>query len=97
MSPTGAALLARFGRAAYTLVRGGVISSSCHFSKEKRMDSKRTSRRELLKGGAALAGGLTLTAGGVAPALGQTHDHSMAAGGSPNDSPIIPGRQGLIA
>src|SRR5882672_6992743 len=60
------------------------------------MDSKRTSRRELLKGGAALAGGLTLTSGAVAPALGQTHDHSMAAGGSQNDSPMIPGSKELI-
>src|SRR6266446_3207971 len=66
------------------------------FLKEKRMDSKRTSRRELLKGGAALAGGLTLTSGAVAPALGQTHDHSMAAGGSQNDSPMIPGSKELI-
>src|SRR3984893_1929567 len=78
--------LARFGKAAYTLVRGDVISSWCHFSKEQPMGSKRTSRRELLKGGGALAGGFTL--GAVAPALGQTpasgqapaHDHSMATG-----------------
>src|SRR5258706_12230037 len=60
------------------------------------MDSKRTSRRELLKGGAALAGGLTLTSGAVAPALGQTHDHSMATGGSQNDYPMIPGSKEQI-
>jgi hypothetical protein len=46
------------------------------------MDSKRTSRRDLLKGSAALAGGLTLMPG--AAALGQTHDHSMATGGTEN-------------
>ena len=65
------------------------------------MGSKRTSRRELLKGGGALAGGLTL--GAVAPALGQTpasdqapaHDHSMAMGSQ--DYPMIPGNKGLIA
>ena len=34
------------------------------------MGSKRPSRRELLKGSAALAGGFTL--GAVAPAIGQT-------------------------
>jgi hypothetical protein len=33
--------LARFGKAAYTLVRGDVISSSCHFSKE-RLDGSET-------------------------------------------------------
>src|SRR5262245_64861167 len=52
--------LARFGKAAYTLVREDVIPSPCHFSKEGLMGSERTSRRELLKGGAALAGGVTL-------------------------------------
>jgi sulfane dehydrogenase subunit SoxC len=65
------------------------------------MGSKRTSRRELIKGGGALAGGLTL--GAVAPALGQTpasdqapaHDHSMATGS--HDYPMIPGNKGLIA
>src|SRR5260370_30323677 len=54
-------------------------------SKEEPMGSNRTSRRELLKGGGALAGGLTL--GALAPALGRTpasdqpvaHDHSMSA------------------
>ena len=65
------------------------------------MGSKRTSRRELLKGGAALAGGLT--SGAVAPALGQTpasgeapaHDHAMASG-SQNAYPMIPGSKELI-
>ena len=56
------------------------------------MDSKQTSRRELLKGGAALAGGLTL---GV-PVHAQTHDHAMATGGSQNDYPMIPGSKELI-
>src|ERR1700730_16795027 len=78
--------LVRFGNAAYTLVREDVMSSSCHFSMERPMGSKRTSRRALLKGGGALAGGFTL--GAVAPALGQTpasgqapaHDPSMATG-----------------
>src|SRR5580658_9338187 len=68
------------------------------------MGSKRTSRRELLKTGGALAGGLTLEA--VAPALGQTlsgeasaRDQSMATG-SPEgvpDYPMIPGNKELIA
>src|SRR5260370_17030576 len=65
------------------------------------MGSERTSRRELLKGGGAVAGGFTL--GAVAPALGQTpasdqapaHDHSMATGS--HDYPMIPGNKGLIA
>ncbi len=68
------------------------------------MDSKRTSRRELLQGGGALAGGLTL--GAVAPALGQTpasgeapaHDHASGpASGSQNAYPMIPGSKELIA
>ena len=59
------------------------------------MGSKRTSRRELLKSGGALAGGLTL--GAVAPALGQTpasagHDHSIA-----DSSPMIVGNKEQIA
>jgi sulfane dehydrogenase subunit SoxC len=68
-------------------------------SKEEPMGSKRTSRRELLKSGAAVAGGLTL---GVAPALGETpasggapaHDHAMASG-SQNAYPMIPGSKEL--
>src|SRR5580765_1893629 len=56
------------------------------------MDSKRTSRRDLLKGGAALAGGLTLASGAEVPAFGQQeHDHVMATGGAPNDYPMILG------
>jgi sulfane dehydrogenase subunit SoxC len=56
------------------------------------MDSKRTSRRELLKGGVALAGGL----GAVAPALGQTHDHASGpASGSQNAYPMIPSSKEL--
>ena len=57
------------------------------------MDSKRTSRRELLKGGAALAGGLTL--GEVAASQARTHDHAMAPG-SENASPMIMGTKELI-
>src|SRR6202795_2512469 len=64
------------------------------------MGSKRTSRRELLKSGGALAGGVTL--GAVAPALGQTpasdhasaHDHSTAAGS--HDTPMITASKELI-
>ena len=56
------------------------------------MDSKRTSRREILKGGAALAGGLTLASAKEVPAFGQQeHDHVMATGGAPNDYPMILG------
>ena len=62
------------------------------------MGSKQTSRREILKSGAALAGGLTL--GAVAPALGDkhadTHDHAMASG-SQNAYPMIPGSKELVA
>jgi len=55
-------------------------------SKETLMGSKRTSRRDLLKGGATLAGGLTL---GV-PVHAQTHDHDHAVTpGSENGSPMI--------
>ena len=57
------------------------------------MDSKRTSRRELLKGGAALAGGVTL--GASAAGQAQAHDHPMAPG-SQNESPMIPGSKELI-
>jgi sulfane dehydrogenase subunit SoxC len=56
------------------------------------MGSKRTSRRELLKGGAALAGGFTL--GAVAPALGQTPASGQAPG---HDHPMIKGSKELIA
>jgi sulfane dehydrogenase subunit SoxC len=69
-------------------------------SKEGPMGSKRTSRRELLKSGGALAGGLTL--GAVGPGLGQTsgeapaHDHAMPMG-SQNSYPMIPGNKELIA
>ena len=58
------------------------------------MGSKRTSRRELLKGGAALAGGLTL---GV-PVHAQTHDHASGpASGSENAYPMIPGNKEMVA
>src|ERR1700680_1481192 len=63
-------------------------------SKETPMGSKRTSRREILKGGATLAGGLTL---GV-PVLAQTHDHASGpASGSENASPMIPGQKEMVA
>src|SRR5262249_57550840 len=66
--------LARFGKAAYTLVRE--IPSPCHFSKEGLMGSERTSRRELLKGGTALAGGVTLAERASSPA--QAHSHPIS-------------------
>ena len=57
------------------------------------MDSKRTSRRQLLKGGAALAG-LTL---GV-PVHAQTHDHASGpASGSGNASPMLPSDKAMVA
>ena len=63
-------------------------------SKEEPMGSKRTSRRELLKGGATLAGGLTL---GV-PVHAQTHDHASGpASGSENAYPMIPGNKEMVA
>ena len=56
------------------------------------MDSERkNSRRELLKAGAALAGGITLGAGGKA----QAHDHPMTPG-SENASPMIHGSKEQI-
>src|SRR5438309_9082907 len=51
------------------------------------MDSKRNSHRELLKAGAALAGGITLGTGRDAHAQ---HDHPMTPG-SENASPMIHG------
>ncbi len=51
------------------------------------MGSKRPDRREFLKGGAVLAGGLTL--GAVAPAIGQTP--------SPATAPMLKGTKELIA
>src|SRR5438105_15153820 len=63
-------------------------------SKDEPMGSKRTSRRQLLKGGATLAGGLTL---GV-PVHAQTHDHaSCRASGSENAYPMIPSNKEMIA
>src|SRR5436309_13864044 len=57
------------------------------------MDSKRNSRRELLKAGAALAGGITLGTSGKA--LAQGHDHPMTPG-SENASPMIHGSKELV-
>ena len=57
------------------------------------MDSKRTSRRQLLRGGAALAG---VALG--APVHAQTHDHASGpASGSENAYPMIPGNKEMIA
>src|SRR5438067_10761931 len=57
------------------------------------MGPNRTSRREILKSGGALAGGFTL--GAVAPALGQTHDHS--SGQAPAQiNPMIMGSKELV-
>src|SRR5437660_11190659 len=58
------------------------------------MDSKRNSRRELLKAGAALAGGITLGTSGKA-AQAQGHDHPMTPG-SENASPMIHGSKEQI-
>ena len=57
------------------------------------MDSKRTSRRELLKAGAALAGGITL--GELAASQAQAHDHPKTPG-SENASPMILGSKELV-
>ena len=57
------------------------------------MGSKRTNRRELLKGGAALAGGITL--GELASSQAQAHDHPMTPG-SQNASPMILGSKELV-
>ena len=57
------------------------------------MGSDRTSRRELLKGGAALAGGITL--GELAASQAQAHDHPMTPG-SENASPMILGSKELV-
>src|SRR5262249_27349623 len=90
--PIAHGALARFGKAAYTLVRGDVISSSHHFNKERLRGWKRTSRRELLKGGAAVAGGLTL--GDIAALQAQAHDHPPTPS-SKNDHPMILGSKEL--
>src|SRR5258706_13903074 len=58
------------------------------------MDSKRNSRRELLKAGAALAGGITLGTSGKA-AQAQAHDHPTTPG-SENASPMIHGSKEQI-
>src|SRR6266436_1999325 len=59
------------------------------------MDSKRTSRRELLKGGAALAGGFAAL--GQTPASGQApeHDHASGQAAAPVN-PMIMGTKELI-
>jgi len=57
------------------------------------MASKRLDRRELLKGGAALAGGMTL--GAVAPAMGQTQVQEGTTAGAANP-PMIRGDEDKI-
>jgi sulfane dehydrogenase subunit SoxC len=57
------------------------------------MASKRLDRRELLKGGAALAGGLTL--GAVAPAMGQTQSQEGTTANAANP-PMIRGDEDKI-
>ncbi len=69
--------------------RGSEVASS---AKERRMGSKRADRREFLKGGAALAGGLTL--GAVTPAIGQT---SGEGGQTPAAGKFIKGNKEQIA
>src|SRR5262245_66049630 len=56
------------------------------------MGWKRTSRRELLKSGAALAGGFTL--GDIASLQAQAHDHPPIPGAQ-NDHPMILGSKEL--
>src|SRR5215510_8441985 len=71
--------------------RPQAISSLASSAKERRMGSKPLNRRELLKSGAALAGGLTL--GAAAPVLGQepaTHDPHAAP-------PMLKGDKDTIA
>ena len=57
------------------------------------MDSKRTSRRELLKSGAALAGGLTL--GDIAARQAQAHEHHPVTPGPENQYPMVHGSKEL--
>ena len=56
----------------------GVGFPGPHLLKEQPMASKRLDRRELLKGGAALAGGLTL--GAVTPAVAGSQEAGSAQG-----------------
>src|SRR5215469_1394224 len=62
------------------------------YQREQPMGSKRTSRRDILRSGAALAGGLTF---GV-PVHAQAHDMAPASG-SENAYPMIPGTKEMIA
>src|SRR5262245_2327459 len=72
------------------LVSPTILSSAIF--RGKLMDSKRTSRRQLLKGSAALAGGLAL---GV-PVHAQEHDHGAVVPGNQNNSPMILGTKELV-
>src|SRR5262245_29162438 len=84
--------MGKIGKGAYTLRREDSRSPG-PFSKEGLMGSERTSRRELLKGGAALVGGVTL--GELASSQAQAHDHPMTPG-SQNASPMILGSKELV-
>src|SRR5215510_4241124 len=77
----------------YSRPRGRDFVVALTRSKEGLMGLKRTNRRELLKGGAALAGGVTL--GELASSQAQAHDHPMTPG-SPNASPMILGSKELV-
>src|SRR6201981_2386641 len=61
--------------------------------KEELTGSNETSRRDLLKSSAALAGGVTL--GELASSQAQAHDHPMTPG-SQNASPMILGSEELV-
>jgi len=74
----------------FTPVRGSSGESQL---KEELMGSNETSRRDLLKSGAALAGGVTL--GELASSQAQAHDHPMTPG-SQNASPMILGSKELV-
>src|SRR5262249_56180708 len=67
--------------------------SPCHSSKEGVMGGEGSRRRELLKGGAALAAGVTL--GELASSQALAHDHPMTPG-SQNASPMILGSKELV-
>src|ERR1041384_7640725 len=75
------------------LSAAGIAFPTSLISKERPMGSKRLDRRELLKHGATLAGGLTL--GAVAPASAQT---PAAGGQAPAPGPkMLRGDKDLIA
>src|SRR5262249_48658624 len=79
-------------RWAYTRTEGKRIFLIASSAEERPRGSKRVDRRELLKSGAALAGGLTF--GAVTPAMGQT---PPATGQTPPSPTMIKGNKELIA